>query len=219
MRSELDGVMNYKGQDQLLSIKALNEFDPKHTGEPDLLRSPDVCSRLQVAVNLLGMLLCRQLTASQWLLEHVQRGGDSLVSVSYDAGVDWRQKMENQRGAVLATELKNNANKLAKWTAAALVSGADMIKLGYVSRVHMRDNFHHAVLGTQVDCCTPYIPAAVDYRICISSLCFARDLSAQQSPLKYPCIMGNWGSQMSSLEECTPCMQQKACFLSAILSM
>ena len=36
VRSELDGVMNYKGQDQLLSIKALNEFDPKHTGEPHL---------------------------------------------------------------------------------------------------------------------------------------------------------------------------------------
>lgn len=36
-------------------------------------------------------------------------------------GVDWRQKLENQRGAVLATELKNNANKIAKWTAAALV--------------------------------------------------------------------------------------------------
>ena len=32
VRCELDGVMNYKGQDQLLSIKALNEFDPKHTG-------------------------------------------------------------------------------------------------------------------------------------------------------------------------------------------
>ena len=37
------------------------------------------------------------------------------------SGVDWRQKLENQRGAVLATELKNNANKLAKWTAGALV--------------------------------------------------------------------------------------------------
>ena len=32
VRCELDGVMNYKGQDQLLSIKALNEFDPKLTG-------------------------------------------------------------------------------------------------------------------------------------------------------------------------------------------
>ena len=65
------------------------------------------------------------------------------------AGVDWRQKLENQRGAVLATELKNNANKLAKWTAAALVSGADIIKLGYVSRNHPRDNKNHVILGTQ----------------------------------------------------------------------
>ena len=66
------------------------------------------------------------------------------------AGVDWRQKLETQRGAVLATELKNNANKLAKWTAAALVSGADMIKLGYVSRAHPRDSHNHVILGTQV---------------------------------------------------------------------
>ena len=63
--------------------------------------------------------------------------------------MDWRQKLENQRGAVLATELKNNANKLAKWTAAALVSGADIIKLGYVSRNHPRDNKNHVILGTQ----------------------------------------------------------------------
>lgn len=66
------------------------------------------------------------------------------------AGVDWRQKLETQRGAVLATELKNNANKLAKWTASALIAGADMIKLGYVSRVHPKDNFTHVILGTQV---------------------------------------------------------------------
>ena len=65
-------------------------------------------------------------------------------------GVDWRHKLETQRGAVLATELKNNANKLAKWTAAALVSGVEIIKLGYVSRAHPRDTRHHVILGTQV---------------------------------------------------------------------
>jgi translation initiation factor 3 subunit D len=31
------------------------------------------------------------------------------------------------RMQVLATELKNNANKLAKWTAQALLSGADQV--------------------------------------------------------------------------------------------
>ncbi|GAB2298670.1 Eukaryotic translation initiation factor 3 subunit D [Dionaea muscipula] len=63
------------------------------------------------------------------------------------SGVDWRQKLETQRGAVLATELKNNANKFAKWTAQAILGGADMMKLGYVSRVHPRDHFNHVILG------------------------------------------------------------------------
>ena len=69
---------------------------------------------------------------------------DSKVS-----GMDWRQKIETQRGAVLATELKNNANKLAKWTSQAMLSGADMIKIGYVTRAHPRDNFNHVLLATQ----------------------------------------------------------------------
>ena len=64
-------------------------------------------------------------------------------------GMDWRQKIETQRGAVLATELKNNANKLAKWTCQALLAGADMMKIGYVARVHPRDNFNHVVLTAQ----------------------------------------------------------------------
>ncbi|KAI3908843.1 hypothetical protein MKW98_029393 [Papaver atlanticum] len=55
--------------------------------------------------------------------------------------------LETQRGAVLATELKNNANKLAKWTAQALLASADMMKLGYVSRVHPRDHFNHSILS------------------------------------------------------------------------
>ena len=73
-----------------------------------------------------------------------------LKLCSCAAGVDWRSKLENQRGAVLATELKNNANKLAKWTAAAVIAGADMIRIGYVSRAHARDNMNHTILGTQV---------------------------------------------------------------------
>lgn len=55
--------------------------------------------------------------------------------------------METQRGAVLATELKNNANKLAKWTAQALLASADMMKLGYVSRVHSKDHYNHVILA------------------------------------------------------------------------
>lgn len=64
-------------------------------------------------------------------------------------GVDWRQKLEIQRGAVLANELRNNACKLAKWTVAALLAGSDQIKFGYVSRAHIRDASKHVILGTQ----------------------------------------------------------------------
>ena len=64
------------------------------------------------------------------------------------SGVNWRQKLESQRAAVLATELKNNRNKLARWTCQAMLAGADYLKMGYVSRAHAKDNQHHFVLGT-----------------------------------------------------------------------
>jgi len=67
----------------------------------------------------------------------------------FSGGVEWRSKIDNQRGAVLATELRNNSNKLAKWTVQALLSGSDFIKFGYVSRVHNRDSTKHVILGTQ----------------------------------------------------------------------
>merc|ERR1712217_494782 len=31
----------------------------------------------------------------------------------------------------------------------AMLAGADLIKLGYVSRKHVRDSFNHVILGTQ----------------------------------------------------------------------
>lgn len=64
-------------------------------------------------------------------------------------GVNWRQKIDQQKGAVLATELKNNSCKLAKWTAQSILAGADQMKIGYVSRVTSTNAYDHAVLGTQ----------------------------------------------------------------------
>lgn len=48
----------------------------------------------------------------------------------YCNGVDWRQKLDSQRGAVLATELKNNSYKLARWTCCAMLAGSEYLKLG-----------------------------------------------------------------------------------------
>jgi len=51
---------------------------------------------------------------------------------------------------MLLTEAKNNKNKMARWTAEALMGGAEAIKWGYVSRAGPKDNTNHVVLNVQV---------------------------------------------------------------------
>ncbi|EJD01386.1 translation initiation factor eIF-3, subunit D [Fomitiporia mediterranea MF3/22] len=61
---------------------------------------------------------------------------------------DWRSKLDSQRGAVVATEMKNNNCKLAKWTVQSVLAGAEVLKIGYVSRLNPRDNTRHVILST-----------------------------------------------------------------------
>ncbi|KAF7789340.1 hypothetical protein EIP86_000284 [Pleurotus ostreatoroseus] len=61
---------------------------------------------------------------------------------------DWRSKLDSQRGAVVATEMKNNSCKLAKWTVQSILAGADLMKVGYISRANPRDNTRHVILST-----------------------------------------------------------------------
>ena len=88
----------------------------------------------------------------------VDKRGEKLKMTAYalnewdsklSGGVEWRQKIDSQRGAVLATELKNNSCKLARWTAQSILAGADQMKLGYVSRVARTNPYEHVVLATQ----------------------------------------------------------------------
>jgi translation initiation factor 3 subunit D len=86
VRTEVDaysfGQGNPREGQSLLTIRALNEFDPRAPGA----------------------------------------GG----------APDWRSKLDSQRGAVVATEMKNNSCKLAKWTVQSILAGADLMKIGYV---------------------------------------------------------------------------------------
>ena len=84
VRTEIDAVVknNISGEDQMLTLKALNEFDHKAQGS----------------------------------------GG----------ALDWRTKLTSQRGAVVATEMKNNSCKLARWATQAILARADAMKLGCV---------------------------------------------------------------------------------------
>ncbi|KAL6231265.1 eukaryotic translation initiation factor 3 subunit D [Aspergillus navahoensis] len=61
--------------------------------------------------------------------------------------LDWRSKLYSQRGAVVATEMKNNSCKLARWTTQAILAKADGMKLGFVSRANPRSAASHVVLG------------------------------------------------------------------------
>ncbi|KAB5594622.1 Eukaryotic translation initiation factor 3 subunit D [Ceratobasidium theobromae] len=61
---------------------------------------------------------------------------------------DWRTKLDSQRGAVVATEMKNNSCKLAKWAVQSILAGAEVMKIGYVSRANPRDNTRHVILST-----------------------------------------------------------------------
>ncbi|KAK1758266.1 hypothetical protein QBC47DRAFT_450506 [Echria macrotheca] len=99
VRTELDAVQKnaISGDDQLLTVHALNEFDSKAQGS----------------------------------------GG----------ALDWRTKLVSQRGAVVATEMKNNSCKLARWTVQSILARADMMKLGFVSRANPKSNEKHVILG------------------------------------------------------------------------
>jgi translation initiation factor 3 subunit D len=84
VRTEVDAFMPGQGDPTkgqgLVTIRALNEFDPRAAGA----------------------------------------GGAQ----------DWRTKLDSQRGAVVATEMKNNSCKLAKWTVQGILAGAELMKIG-----------------------------------------------------------------------------------------
>jgi translation initiation factor 3 subunit D len=78
-------------------------------------------------------------------------GGSSMMpqQSSSPQQIAWRDKIDAQRGAVLANELKNNSFKLAKWTAQSILAGADQMKIGFVSRTNPKNATEHVILGTQ----------------------------------------------------------------------
>ena len=61
---------------------------------------------------------------------------------------DWRKKLETQKGGVLATEFKNNACKLSRWTMQSIIGGVDLMKIAFISRITPRDRKRHQILST-----------------------------------------------------------------------
>lgn len=63
--------------------------------------------------------------------------------------INWRQKLESQFAAVLATEVKNNTFRITRWTLASMLANVDLLKLAFVSRANFRDPKEHIVMSVQ----------------------------------------------------------------------
>jgi len=60
---------------------------------------------------------------------------------------DWKVKLTQQRGAIMASEMKKNNNKISNWTTEAILTGNDTIKIGFVARNTPKSNQTHVILG------------------------------------------------------------------------
>ncbi|KAK4674148.1 hypothetical protein QC763_117890 [Podospora pseudopauciseta] len=83
---------------------------------------------------------------NQFVTVHALNEFDSKAQGS-GGGLDWRTKLVSQRGAVVATEMKNNSCKLARWTVQSILAKADVMKIGFVSRANPKTNDKHVILG------------------------------------------------------------------------
>ena len=61
----------------------------------------------------------------------------------------WKSKIDTQPGGIIATELRNNALKIGKWAAQTILAGADLMKIGFVSRASVKNPFVHNILATK----------------------------------------------------------------------
>jgi translation initiation factor 3 subunit D len=86
-----------------------------------------------------------------------RQGKNQLLSIrTFNQGVvgpsdvDWKRKLEHQSAAALAMEVKNNSNRVARWTLSALLADSEVLKVGFVARASPKDNHNHILLCTQM---------------------------------------------------------------------
>lgn len=86
-----------------------------------------------------------------------RQGKDQLMCIrTFNQGtlgssdVDWKQKLEHQSAAAMAMEVKNNSNRVARWTLSALLADCEVLKVGFVTRQSPKDNHNHTLLVTQM---------------------------------------------------------------------
>lgn len=59
----------------------------------------------------------------------------------------WSSLLEGQAGACAALEIKQNSFKMGRWVCEAILGGCDQFKLGYATRINVKDPNVHEVLS------------------------------------------------------------------------
>lgn len=84
-------------------------------------------------------------------IDYVDKGpaGDIYGSIKslneFDPKISGWKKLESQSGSVLASEIKNNSFKIAKWLCQAHLAGASQMKVGFISRHTPKDSTKHFI--------------------------------------------------------------------------
>jgi translation initiation factor 3 subunit D len=67
----------------------------------------------------------------------------------FDSALDWRTNFENNNGAVISGEERNNACKISKWICQAILADCELVKLGFVSKTQTKGDNKYQVLGVE----------------------------------------------------------------------
>lgn len=107
-----------------------------------------VCRGEVDACTLVGSDRPPSLLSLNALNEHYPVDPDTgLLKPNYG---DWRSRLDTQRGAVLTEEMRNNSWKLCRWAVESILTGADQMKIGFLSRAApLNPQAGHVLLGVQ----------------------------------------------------------------------
>jgi translation initiation factor 3 subunit D len=71
-------------------------------------------------------------------------------AIGSGGNLNWRKKLESQKGSVFVAEMKNNSYKLSKWGTQSFLAGVDFLRLGYCSRQNVKDRKRHHILSSSL---------------------------------------------------------------------
>ena len=89
--------------------------------------------------------------ASEWMrvFALLESQSDPAAAESKSPPSEWLQQLSDSRGNIIATNIKNNACKFARWAALSILAGANTMKFALVVRPDSNSADRHLVVGVE----------------------------------------------------------------------